>query len=156
MDKTIITRTKADVARALYLIEEATFPLEIRIKDHHSTRSDKQNRLAFVWYSEAEKQLKDGVSQRAFCKLHFGVGILKAGDSKVCRHFAEQYDAVVKPLDYAVKLAVMLPPFELPVTSLMTIKQYAEYLTAMDHHYHSVGVVLPHPDDLYMAALLKD
>lgn len=154
VNETIVTRTKSDIVRALYLIEESKEPLEVRIRSLAATRSDAQNALAFKWYQEAERQLKDGVSQRAYCKLHFGVGILKAGDSAICKHFTEQYDAIVKPLAYELKMQSMLPPFELPVTKLMTIKQFTEYLRMMEQHYSTIGVALSHPDDLYWAAVL--
>lgn len=157
----IVIRTEADRNHALYEIEEGSIePIrEVIIQEYHpgKKRSDAQNRLAFLWYREAAVQLKDETAEdkRGYCKLHFGVGILKAGSSSVCRHFADQYDAIIKPLTYEQKRAVMIEPFNLPVTSLMGVEQFREYLEQVDHFFSSQSVKLSRPEDLYYEAMKR-
>lgn len=100
--------------------------------EQRSKRSINQNDTSWMWYGQIAKQSSKSVSEvRAFCKLHFGVGILRAGNAK----FRADYDRVVKPLDYKFKLKVMVEPIEMPVTSLMTKGQKCDYLNEMQRHY---------------------
>jgi hypothetical protein len=88
---------------------------------------------------------------RAFCKLHYGVPILRAESET----FRRSYDAILKPLNYEDKLQAV-EDFELPVTRLMTTKQFAYYLDTVDMESAKLGLVLPKPDDLYHAALGRE
>lgn len=159
MKTTILIQGDREKARVMRLIDElSTVPVhEVVIREYvpETNRSAAQNRLAFKWYEEAANQLKDGSKQekRAYCKLHIGVGILKAGTSKICEQFRAQYDLVIKPLSYEDKLRAMVPPFDLPVTSLMTVKQFSEYLDEVWHHFTRLGVSLTQPPDIYELAM---
>jgi len=104
-----------------------------------------QNRLQMKWHKEAADQLKDGSpkDKRAYCKLHIGVPLLCSEDAE----FKAQYDRVIGPLPYETQLALMVEPFDFPVTRLMTKQQKSDYLTAVKEHYESQGVELTIPEE---------
>jgi hypothetical protein len=47
----------------------------------------------------------------------------------------------------------MTDPINLPITSLMTVKQFTQYLDAVQQFFSSIGVVLVTDDDLFNAAM---
>lgn len=110
-------------------------------------RSIAQNRLIHLWMTEIHQQLDgafESVEQvRGYCKLHFGVAILKEADES----FRETYDAKIKPLPYELKLACMMEPIALPVTSRMNARQLSAYLDAVHREFSEQGVVLTIPED---------
>ena len=116
---------------------------------HKASRSQKQNGLAFRWYKERGKYRGETIEQeRAFCKLHYGVPILRAESET----FRRSYDAILKPLEYHDKLQAV-EDFDLPVTRLMTTKQFGDYLDAVDRESAKLGLLLSKPDDLYHEAV---
>ena len=153
----IVIEREADRARALYLIEEGPLlPVRVvTIEEYAEDRSAAQNRLSFLWYNAAADQLKDepASDKRAYCKLHFGVGILKDGKGKNSEKFRDVYDRVIRPLTYEQKIELMKAPIDLPVTSLMGVIQFSQYLDAVQQHFTRIGVELPMPDDLYALAM---
>jgi hypothetical protein len=153
----IIIQTKADLARCLYLLEEgAMVPVRVMtVAEYVEDRSLAQNRLAFRWYNDAADQLKDGTAsdKRAYCKLHFGVAILKDGTGKAADKFRDVYDRIIRPLTYEQKLELMTEPINLPITSLMTVKQFTQYLDAVQQFFSSIGVALVTDDDLFNTAM---
>lgn len=87
------------------------------------------NALSHVWYGQADKQLGQQIgTARNFCKLHFGIPILRAEDPE----FQLMYDQAIKHNSYELKLKIMA---YWPVTSLMSREQMARYLTAVQVHY---------------------
>ena len=87
------------------------------------------NALSHVWYGQADKQLGQQIgTARNFCKLHFGIPILRAEDSEFCT----MYDQAIRHNPYELKLKIMA---YWPVTSLMSREQMARYLTAVQVHY---------------------
>lgn len=122
----------------------------VTIAERGEERTLAQNHLQHLWHGEAAAQLHDEPAEdkRAYCKLHFGVPMLRAEDEG----FRAEYDRVIRPLDYPTKLALMKAPFDFPVTRLMTVKQKKAFLDAIYQHYTSQGVRLSHPDDLGRAA----
>lgn len=103
--------------------------------DHH--RSTDQNALAHCWYEQISRELGEDSTEdvKAYCKLHFGVPILRADDEG----FRTLYDQALRPLAYETKLqAIKL----VPVTSIMGVKQLTRYLDQMQQHYARRGVVL--------------
>jgi len=76
-----------------------------------------------------------------YCKLHYGVPILRADSSK----FAELYDKVIKPHDYETKLEMM---DLLPVTSTMSKTQGTEFIDSVIMEYSKKGFSLIHPSEL--------
>lgn len=103
-------------------------------------RSDRQNRLQRKWLMEATEQLGEYTTEqyRAYCKLHFGVPILRNSSEK----FRESYDRIVGPLSYELKLEIMSIPIDFPVTRLMDKRQKKEYLDAIYQHFSGLGAFL--------------
>lgn len=102
-------------------------------------RSLDQNSLAHVWYEQVSRELREEtpLGVKCFCKLHYGVPILRAENED----FRIQYDTVLKPLSYDKKLLAMN---FLPVTSLMSKDQLSQYLAAMQAAYADrVQLVFP-------------
>lgn len=95
------------------------------------SRSSLQNRHSHSWYGELARLLTedDALGWKCFCKLQFGVPILRAEDAD----FREFYDGSIKDsFTYEQKVAAMK---YLPVTSLMTKKQLKAYETAMQDYF---------------------
>lgn len=107
-------------------------------------RTLEQNRLQFKWHMEAAMQLKDESAEdkRAYCKLHFGVPILRAESEE----FRGQYDQIIRPLPYEQKLALMKAPIDFPVSRLMSVEQSSRYLDSIRLHYMGQGVMLTIPE----------
>lgn len=107
-------------------------------------RTIEQNKLQHKWHMEAALQLKDEPAEdkRAYCKLHFGVPILRAESDE----FRVQYDAIIRPLPYEQKLALMKAPIDFPVTRLMSVEQNSRFLEEVRLHYMSQGVMLTIPE----------
>lgn len=104
-------------------------------------RSLDQNSISHVWYMQVAAELRedDAAGVKRFCKLHFGVPILRAEDEA----FREFYDAAMKHrLSYEQKLSAMN---FVPVTSLMSTEQKTQYLDAVRTHYLTRGVCLEFP-----------
>ena len=99
-------------------------------------RNIDQNALSHVWYGQIAKESGDAaIDVKAYCKLHFGVPILRGEDHE----FRAGYDKLVKPLSYADKLDVMR---WFPVSSLMKQGQFARYMQDIQNHYGNQGIVL--------------
>ena len=84
------------------------------------------NALSHVWYGDIAKVWHESPDYaKAFCKLHYGVQILRAE----CESFRALYDKAIKNnLSYPEKLEAMRI---LPVTRLMDKDQMCRYLNAM-------------------------
>lgn len=93
-------------------------------------RSLDQNAISHTWYEQIARELREDtpLQVKQFCKLHYGVPIMRAEDED----FRSLYDLVIKPLTYERKLAAMSA---WPVTSLMTKTQLSEYLEAIQQAY---------------------
>lgn len=113
--------------------------LEISIKEGKG-RSVEQNAVMHGWFAQVARERReyDARGVKRFCKLHFGVPILRAEDED----FRAAYDRVIKPLAYEDKLVAM---DILPVTSAMTTIQLDQCMTDIQDHYakHSVTLVYP-------------
>lgn len=106
-------------------------------------RSTEQNRLQRLWVNEVSIETGHEPEEiRGFCKLHFGVPILREENEE----FRKQYDRILKGLSYDAKLAIMMMPLDLPVTRLMTVKQKKQYLDTMYHFYTEKGYILTDPE----------
>jgi len=101
------------------------------------------------WMGEIAAQLGDQTAEevRGYCKLTIGVPILRA----VHEGFRERYDAIVRPLPYEQKLALMMEPLDFPVTRLFTTKQATAYLDGVHRHFSEKGIALTDPGDLVAA-----
>jgi hypothetical protein len=115
--------------------------LRVRVRTGRD-RSLDQNAIGHVWYEQVANELREdnALGVKRFCKLHFGVPILRAEDES----FREIYDRSIKDtLTYEQKLKAM---DILDVTSIMTVPQHSAYLVAMQDHYCGVGVQLEFPE----------
>lgn len=116
--------------------------LEISVKEGKG-RSVEQNAVMHGWFAQVARELREDNARgvKRFCKLHFGVPILRAEDED----FRAAYDRVIKPLPYADKLVAM---DILPVTSEMTTIQLEACMTDIQDHYAKPehgGVKLVYP-----------
>jgi hypothetical protein len=122
---------------------EATGHLDLQWSNKQ-TRSQRQNALYAVWVMDLVKAGRGTADDvRAFCKLHFGVPILRADSIE----FRELYDSTIKRLEYPRKLALMR---HISITSAMNTEQMARFLTSVQDHYASLTtdpVFLESPDD---------
>lgn len=136
-----------------WLSHSDQLPMLVTINPGQEKRSSQQNRLQWQWFNDAAGQGDQTATEyRAYCKLHFGVPILREENGD----FREQYDRVIRPLPYNAKIALMLPPIELPVTSLMSVKQQTRYLDAIWQHFTSLGIQLTDPAMLGIDSLTRD
>jgi hypothetical protein len=142
---TRVLRTPDDIdALARLLGARAKYPLTVTITQG-ANRSGVQNRLAQRWFSDVSRQLGDQTHEevRAYCKLHFGVPILRAENEA----FRQSYDATMRPLDYEAKLTAVMA-FDLPVTRLMTVQQMTAFMDEMQRFWSGRGVRLTDPESM--------
>ena len=143
-------RNEGDRELLLSLINNMDAPFTVDIeKGIREKRSSDQNRLQRLWVNEAEQQGDMTAEEyRAYCKLHFGVPILRNENDT----FAELYDLKIRdrvpPYSYEQKLEFMAIPWDMHVTRLMTIKQHDKYLNMMHNHFTSLGMILTIPNDI--------
>lgn len=127
------------------LSAKTKFPYYMNVKDGEP-RSLKQNRLYHKWMQELAEQDQtpdyDAEWFTSFCKLHFGVGILKAEDIE----YAAFYDKFVRPRPYEEKFEMMREPYGFPVTSMMSMKQMTAYMDKIQQHAAQQGFILTQPD----------
>ena len=94
-----------------------------------AARSLTSNALSHIWYNFADKMLSDkSGDNRRYCKLHFGVPMLRAEDPE----FRAIYNQVIINHDYETKLKIM---DYLPITSTFTREQMSRYLDQVQMHY---------------------
>src|SRR5690606_665716 len=126
------------------LIGEQKLPFTVTIAQG-KRRSTRQNRLNRLWAGEIPEQLGDESPEyyRRLMQLEFGVPLLRA----VNEAFAEAYDAYIRPLPYATKLALMCEPLDFPVTRLMRTVDEQKYLDDIYRAFTARGVVLTIPPD---------
>lgn len=145
-------RNDMERAKVMQIISKlelsADQPYAVTIKIADESRSDKQNRLAFSWYQIMGAMTGHGKEyERAYCKWTYGIPILRRDDEE----FNRFYSQALQRLTYEQQLKAME---YLPVTSLMGVRQFAEYLTTVDNEAGARGIRLPRPDDSYYEALM--
>lgn len=119
-------------------------PFTIDVTDGRD-RSAEQNRLSHKWYKEISEQAGEDVEDvRARCKLEIGVPILRDGHET----FRKTYDRLIRPLDYADKLA-LIRDTDMPVTRLMNVEQMTRYMDLVFKRHAEFGIVLTVPPDKY-------
>lgn len=144
MTITRVIKSREDASNLAKLIDARGYPQTVTVTAGES-RSTLQNRLAQRWFSDIVRQLGDQTHDevRAYCKLHFGVPILRAENEA----FKASYDRILKPLDYAEKLEA-IRVFDFPITRLMSTKQMTQFMDAMQRHWSQQGVRLTNPEDM--------
>ena len=143
-----VIKTVADRDAFIALLNSYKLPCSVTITKG-KRRSIEQNRLQWLWLNEAAEQLGEySVEEyRAFCKLHFGIPILRSEDAD----FRREYNLkIMGRYTYEEKLQMMIgPKIEIPVTRLMTTGQKKRYLDEIWHHFTNLGVVLTDPENEY-------
>jgi hypothetical protein len=125
------------------LMGEDFYPITLQVfKGDKKHRSLQQNDLSHVWYRSIAKQSQhmsmDEVKRE--CKLTCGVPILRAESE----YFKRMWSTFIKGHDYEARIEMM---DLLPVTSLMTPSQMADYLEAVYYKYNQAGYHLEWPDE---------
>jgi hypothetical protein len=139
---TRVIRNDGDLALLVQYLKARKRPYTVDIVNGKH-RTNEQNHLQRLWLKEAAEQLGDRTAEelRGECKLTFGVPILRHENEA----FREKYDAMVKPLPYPMKLALMMEPFDMAVTRIMTTDQKTRFLEQMQRHFLEQGVALTEP-----------
>lgn len=143
-------KSEDDQGLLMAFIGNMELPFTVTIeKGLIAKRSTDQNRLQRLWVNEAEQQGDMTAEEyRAYCKLHFGVPMLRNENDT----FAELYDSKIRDrvpaYSYEQKLEFMALPWDLHVTRLMTVKQHDKYLNMMHNHFTSLGMILTIPNDI--------
>lgn len=142
---TRFVETEWDRRMLIRYLESQPLPLTVTLSKG-GKRSLRQNKLNRLWMTEIAEQLGDQTPEevRGYAKLTIGVPILRAENED----FRERYDAVIKPLPYETKLAMMMEPLDFPITRLMSTKQATAYLDGVHRHFSAKGIVLTDPGDL--------
>lgn len=140
-----IIETEYERRQLIRFVEGHKLPMTAQISAT-GRRSARQNRLNRQWMLDIAAQLEGWTAEeaRGYCKLHFGIPILRSEDEA----FGLEYDAVIRPLPYELKLKLMMVPFDFGVTRLMNTKQQTAYLGAVHRHFSEQGVALTDPGDL--------
>tara|TARA_R110000764_G_C10813085_1_gene360565 strand:- start:119 stop:556 length:438 start_codon:yes stop_codon:yes gene_type:complete len=133
----------ADMEPLIALLHGRKKPFTVNITDGLPRTID-QNKLQRKWMNEAAEQLQTDTAEdfRGYCKLHFGVAILKAADDA----FAAEYDEVIRPMTYEAKLKLMKVPFDFGITRKMKTNQKSQYLDKVFAHFSNLGVQLTVPE----------
>lgn len=129
-------------------LEQQNGPVTVTItKGKH--RTNDQNRLQRLWITEiAAQKFEPTEDVRAYCKLHIGIPILRNENEA----FKADYDEIIKPLPYELKLRMMKEPLNWPVTSIMNTKQKTAYLDEVHRTFSEQGIVLTNPEDQRLPA----
>ncbi len=147
-----IIRTQAELNRAISDLAKLDLkkPKVITVKDFSPDRKESQNKLAFLWFNELGKLTGHGnVYERRRLKLCFGVPVLRNRVDE----FERFWMATLDDRPYDIQLEAM---DIVPVTRLFTTKEFAGFLTEIDMESADNGCPLPHPEDLYLTALMRD
>lgn len=140
---TRVIKTESDIDLLSVFLKTKKLPVTVKITAG-APRSLAQNRLQHKWFRELEEQGDQRAKDyRAYCKLNFGVPILRSADDD----FREKYDLVIMPCPYPAKLAMMVEPFDFPVTRLLSVKQTIQYLDDIYGHYTKHGFQLTAPEE---------
>jgi len=103
-----------------------------------------QNSMIYALYGQIAIQMDDQstLDVRKFCKLHYGVAILKSVDPDFC----EFYDRAIKKMSYEDKLFLM---GHMDITSADAFKkpQATEYIEEILREYSKQGISLINPNE---------
>ena len=112
-------RSEQDRSNVIKIIGSRQMPCTVII-NKGAPRSIEQNKLQRKWLLEAQEQGDQTAEEyRGYCKLHFGVPILRNENEE----FRESYDKIIQPLLYPMKLEMMMVPLDFSVTRKMNTKQ---------------------------------
>ena len=139
-----ICRTEDDVVHWHRFLSGLTLPITVTSKAG-ADRTRDQNALLWKWNGEIAAQAGDRTAQDVHSenKLIHGVAIRKTEDE-----FRDIYDRLIRPLEYAEKIALMGPPIDLPVTRDMGVRQMSQFMDAVYADWTERGYVLTLPPPL--------
>ena len=134
-----ILRDDKDRKAWVRFIEAQPFPFTVSLTKG-AKRSLPQNATVHLWFGQIAKETGQTQAEaKAECKFHFGKPILERDNLDWVAKWAPLYD----PLPYAMQLRL----FEaLPVTSLFTTRQMAEFMDAVQKEYRAQGIMLIDPE----------
>lgn len=139
-----IVKNPDDLALLKVYLDGRKRPFTVDIADGRD-RSSEQNRLSQKWYTEIAEQTGEARDEvRARCKLEIGVPIMREASDK----FRATYDRLIRPLDYADKLA-LIRDTDMPVTRLMNVGQMTEFMDAVFQRHAEFGIALTVPPDRF-------
>jgi hypothetical protein len=152
--KTII-RNEADRRRAVEIIARLPLekPQEVDVREHKKNRSAAQNSLLWKWLTVIAAELgesKEDVHER--CKERFLVPILRRDDPDFAAMIGS-VNAVHASGMKAEAIALKREIVRLTSTTQMSVQQFTEYLNDIELDARNMGIILPHPEDLYTDAL---
>lgn len=135
-----IIRTEADRQAYVRFVQSCSLPRTFE-DTPGADRTSEQNKLQWLWATEAAHQLDDCSPREVQCrwKLEYGVPILREDSQS----FRDLYDASVKPLPYHMKLRMMEI---ISVTSEMKVRQMVRYLDEVQRECSQQGICLTDPD----------
>ncbi len=134
---TRVITTEADRQGLMRFLQGRDLPFTAEVVKG-KRRSVEQNRLQRRLINEIAEQIGETTEEvRALCKLTIGVPILRAENELFCL----KYDEIIRPLPYETKLAMMMEPFDFPITRIMTTAQKTRYLDEIQRHFAAQGVV---------------
>ncbi|MBM3603604.1 MAG: hypothetical protein FJX25_02375 [Alphaproteobacteria bacterium] len=141
---TLILRDPSHIDALAKRLSERKLPLTVSWAQGASL-SGRQQRLSFRWYQDISRQLgdMDVETVRADCKVTHGVPIL-SGDSD---GFRDSWQRSIGRFDYEGQREIV-KRLQVPVTSLMSVKQMTAYLDAVHQRYAPQGVRLTDPEAL--------
>lgn len=146
-----IVKNPDDLALLKVYLDGRKRPFTLEITDGRD-RSAEQNRLSQKWYTEIAEQTGEARDDvRARCKLEIGVPIMREASDK----FRATYDRLIRPLDYADKLA-LIRDTDMPVTRLMNVGQMTEFMDIVFQRHAEFGIVLTVPPDKFAYAPRED
>lgn len=137
---TRILRDAQDFTRWGQFLRGQDFPMTVS-HAKGAKRSLQQNATAHMWYGQIAGFYGDQspAEAKAECKFRFGRPILERDNPA----WVDEWKPLYAPLPYrhALKLFEVLP-----VTSKMTTKQKAEYMTEIQREYLAQGIPLVDPE----------
>lgn len=136
----LILRGSYDRRNAIQAINnlDLTKPQQVTIKQHQPTRKTKQNALYWKWLSVISKHIIDTTG------AHYSTDDMHDYFRQLFlpQHTVEVNEVIVKARKSTAKLKV---------------GEFAAYLEQIESYAtDSLHCPLPHPDDLYWAAVMKD
>ena len=140
--------TEAKRKKIIKEIESLTLnEYQITIEPIKEDRSRAQNRLSHMHYAQIGKHMGEDTDEvKTRCKLQYGIPILQAGNQDFC----DKWFSLTMFNNHSQNLIVASM---IPVTSILTIKQMAQYITAYMREHESNGIALSHPSDLFNLAM---
>lgn len=150
-DYNIVARDAAGIGRAIEVLKrmkvDSEHPIEITIEAYKRTRSQAQNKLYWSWVKIISADLgdtTDGIHEEL--KRRFLKPILERDDetfrdtlSSLRAAYRDGHEALAVQLDAHI--------MQQASTSMMSTKQFTEFLEAIHAHALSVDINLPLPDD---------